>query len=165
MNDRIAIKIMNRQDAREFTHQPAKQPYAIISIRDVGAQPNEFAQNPAITGILNLAFDDVDAGERNCITANDATAILSFVTQMMQQTSNFLIHCEGGVSRSAGIAAALLLLYNNDDSSVFTNPRLCPNETVYTSLLTAAQQSMPEQCIRRRFDHQLQLWMAEHDLL
>ena len=46
-----------------------------------------------------------------------------------------IIQCDAGVSRSAGVAGALMKYYNGDDSEIFENPKYRPNMRCYRTML------------------------------
>lgn len=111
---------------------------AIISI----TQPNEPDVNfssAMISGdkILRLQFNDVDRqGETyKVFTVNDAKNILKFVDKYIRSVDFFIVHCHAGVSRSAGVAAALSKIYNNTDKYIFNCKKYNPNMKVYTTIL------------------------------
>lgn len=133
----MQFKIMSRTKARRFTYAPeCCFDCIIISITDPGSDPNRFCSyNSCIKGILRLEFDDVDSPEPLCITEKDADLILDFVEKYKDVADLVIVHCEAGISRSAGVAAALMKIYNHDDWEVFDNPRYCPNMTCYRTVL------------------------------
>ena len=63
----------------------------------------------------------------------DAEKIKQFVEA--HKEDSIIVHCDAGVSRSAGIAAALMKFYNGDDTPIFDNPRYCPNMLCYRTML------------------------------
>ena len=78
--------------------------------------------------ILNLFFADVDgqdsidinddyAAIKELMTDKDAKKIAGFVDKYKDVL--LIIHCDEGVSRSAGIAAAILRYYTGDDAEIF----------------------------------------------
>lgn len=50
-----------------------------------------------------------------------------------------VVQCEAGRSRSAGLAAALGKIYNDDDWFIFDNAKYNPNRYVYRTMLNAYQ--------------------------
>lgn len=93
-----------------------------------------------ITNLIGLMFDDVekddDVNGLYAITDLQANDIVRFV----KRTSNnaiIFVQCDGGVSRSAGVCAALRILEGWTDSGIFASRKYCPNWKCYTSVLRA----------------------------
>lgn len=103
--------------------------------------------NPYIVDILEVNYDDLD-GE--CVTyfANDvnserfiifnenhAKEILAFVNKNITNPnlSAIITHCDAGVSRSKGMAAALSKILNEEDDKYFKTG--VPNRLVYSTIL------------------------------
>ena len=97
--------------------------------------------------ILDLSFADVDgqdsidinddyAAIKELMTDKDAKKIAGFVDRYKNVL--LIIHCDEGVSRSAGIAAALLRHYTGDETAIFDD---CfsynPNMWCYFKVLKA----------------------------
>jgi predicted protein tyrosine phosphatase len=110
----------------------------IISITDPGTQHIQF---PVDEGkILRLQFHDVEDNY-----PAEAPHVIKFDRVFAQLISDFIfahnnhhvvVHCEAGVCRSAGVAAALSLFLTGDCSTYFCNPDLyLPNRLVYKTLL------------------------------
>ena len=51
--------------------------------------------------------------------------------------TDVIVHCDAGISRSAGIAAAILKHTTGDDSSIFVNGQYDPNLWCYRKTLEA----------------------------
>lgn len=49
--------------------------------------------------------------------------------------TDVIVHCDAGISRSSGIAAAILKAYTNDDIIIFDNPKYRPNMLCYRTTL------------------------------
>lgn len=67
----------------------------------------------------------------------DADTILLFVESLKQYSNLIIVNCEAGISRSAGVAAALSKIYNGHDSFFFKN--FLPNMLVYRTILEEAE--------------------------
>ena len=70
------------------------------------------------------------------LTQEQAKKILNFVEH--NRCNNFIISCHAGVSRSAGVCAALEKIYNGDDKHIFNSPKYVPNRWCYRKILDAA---------------------------
>lgn len=101
-------------------------------------------QCPFTKDILTLYFEDLDGESKDCadthILFNDAhaTAILRFVCKHVNNISAIIVHCDAGVSRSVGTAAALSKILNGKDDAYFKG---CPNRLVYSSILSQCFES------------------------
>ena len=92
----------------------------------------------------NDLFPDINDG--HCYACTDAIDIILFDEGMAQQILDFIdsfkdkfdmivVHCEAGISRSAGVASALSLILNKTDQYYFDH--YCPNMRVYRYILNA----------------------------
>lgn len=128
---------MSRRNAGKYTFSPGYIfDCIIVSITDVGSSPNYFNKgNEHVKAILPLQFDDVDYGQKNCITSEDARMIINFVSKWINKVNLVIVHCEAGVSRSAGVCAALMKIFNGSDFEIFNNPRYIPNMSCYRAVL------------------------------
>lgn len=90
---------------------------------------------------LYLHFEDFDTElpgwSIQPIQREDAKNIAIFVMANKNNGKNFIIQCDAGISRSAGVAAALMKYFNEDDSPIFNNPQYCPNMRCYRMVLEA----------------------------
>jgi predicted protein tyrosine phosphatase len=64
---------------------------------------------------------------------NMAQQILDFVTCFKDKVDMIVVHCEAGISRSAGVAGALSKILNGDDKYYFDH--YLPNMLVYRTIL------------------------------
>ena len=156
------IVIMNRSDARSESFRKNRPDTAIISITDHRLEYNAFSKLPWIKAVLKLKFDDVtaDSAFGQCITDKDAEAIRAFVERTKDQVKRIIVHCEAGVSRSAGVAAALMKVLNGDDMAIFQNKLFCPNMTCYRKVLTAFFGKVDEEDLRAKEALNRKLWFG-----
>ena len=137
----IDIRILNRKEAKKFSYESHDFKTAIISITDTDKADVIFEKNEVngIRAVLRLKFDDVERDYKNehCITKEDAENIVKFVNKNKNKVDKFIVHCEAGVSRSAGVGAAIMKALNGDDWDVFKNPLKCPNMKCYRMVLNA----------------------------
>lgn len=120
-------------------------PLGIISIKDPSEKPIDYAmahKYRETCGILGLIFDDVDSLKTadkyklTAFTPDMAKQILKWTNALMKAGVELIIvQCNAGISRSAGVAAALSLIVNGDDSWVFNDKRYLPNRLVYRTIL------------------------------
>lgn len=139
----MLFKVLNRRDAKNFQYINHDYVSAIISITDRDKTNIVFEKTAEnnIRSILLLQFDDVEAHSHApnevVISNEDAKKIVNFVNANKNKVDCFVVNCEGGVSRSAGCCAAIMLALTGDDSAIFNNPSKCPNMTVYRKVLNA----------------------------
>jgi predicted protein tyrosine phosphatase len=89
-----------------------------------------------------LSFLDADAPtaempEEQLFSNEQAAKVWSFVANRPADVTLIVVHCDAGVSRSAGIAAALAKVFLGDDTEFFGG-RYRPNRRVYRAVLEAA---------------------------
>ena len=74
--------------------------------------------------------DEIDI---KLFTDEEAEWILAFVNDYIEKIELIVVHCEAGISRSAGIAGALSVIYNGSDEYYFKH--YIPNMLVYRKIL------------------------------
>lgn len=80
---------------------------------------------------LFLNVDDVTNPSRpTAFTKEDASTVVSFLKKT--NASRFYICCDGGVSRSAALAAALLFVSNGSDGEIWGDAKFHPNPLIYS---------------------------------
>lgn len=133
-----AIRIMDRFDAEKYSMGNHSCSSVIISIVSKGSPKNNLpiTQQNGIKDVLRLSFDDVDHGE-NSIDEKSAASIAQFVENWKDKIDLIIVHCEAGISRSAGVGAAIMKYLYNDDSLIFNSPRYAPNMLCYRRVLNA----------------------------
>lgn len=91
-----------------------------------------------VRSILKLTFDDVESDDefddRRGIMKEDADAIVDFFMNTPDDAI-IIVQCDGGISRSAGVAAALLHIDHGGEDFIFMNPLMCPNKLCFTTVL------------------------------
>lgn len=93
-----------------------------------------------------LCFDDVeDDSVPGCTPMSDtqATLIANFLEELAaSDPSTLIVHCSAGISRSAGVAAAIhdalgWPVANAQDNDVFRDGKFAPNMHCYRTMLRA----------------------------
>lgn len=133
----MQVIVMNKRDAKRESYKLSAPKTAIISIANINDNDNVFAHRDWLCAVLKLKFDDVESNEPDCISADDAACIVHFINRIKDKTDRVIVHCEAGVSRSAGVAAAIMKFINMDDSIIFNDDKFRPNMTCYEKVLNA----------------------------
>lgn len=111
--------------------------HIVISIRDPYTAKARLPKSIYRLKTLYLEFSDIDKHFPNtsCILFNSRIAqkILNLVDKYKNKVEVIVCQCEAGISRSAGVAAALSRIINQDDYIYFK--RFIPNRTVYRTIL------------------------------
>lgn len=150
-------QIMSLKKVREYCTKDNENLSVIISISNSFEMPpklNKTVQNN-VKDILYLSFDDVYKSELtrdetyphiwldrtgravSPITEKDAEKIHSFVMKYYKSSNIYtlIVHCEMGVSRSAGVMAAIKKALYDNDKDIFNNGAYRPNPDVYREVL------------------------------
>lgn len=170
----LVIDVMSREEAIAAlgTHhvEPISHGTAVISIADPASPdgtplPVEFDEGSLIS-VLHERFADMLPGEEGAMSAAQAAEVVGFVRMLAEggRCSRLVVHCDGGVSRSAEVAAAIGLLVGNGDSFVFDDPRLCPNMGCYRAVLRAAGADVADAEAEERERRNERIWWAARAL-
>ena len=128
--------VLSRETAVEFSSKKQDDRFVIISIGNAGDDAVVFRKNPKMMAVLPLNFNDVDGGDGS-ISIEQAQSIISFVKEWESSVGLIVVHCSAGVSRSAGVCAALMKWLNGDDSPIFDDPFYKPNMRCYRTVMNA----------------------------
>ena len=128
--------VLPKEDAVKFSSKKQDNRFVIISIGNVGDDEVVFEENSKLMAVLPLNFNDIDGGDGS-ISAEQAQSVVSFVKEWENSVGLIVIHCSAGVSRSAGVCAALMLWLHGDDSPIFDNAFYKPNMRCYRTMLNA----------------------------
>ena len=132
---KIDIEVMSREKASTFSFVVDK-PCIFISINDIGSSSPLFAVNDSIKDVLTLFFDDEEDTLKGMNPAH-AKRVVDFVCKWKEKIDLIVVHCGAGISRSAGVAAAIGKVINGDDNFIFKNPKFVPNRNCYRQTLNA----------------------------
>ena len=144
----MEVIVMSRSETIKYCHRAQSTPAVIISITDPNmiytTRPFCSAEN-LVKAILPLAFCDADtpgkdvygnhADESDLMSDEDARQIVEFVSRHAEK--QIIVHCDAGISRSSGVAAAIMKYYTNDDAEYFCSGKYCPNMWCYRKTLNA----------------------------
>lgn len=117
---------------------PHDVPHVVISITTTTAERARIPESPECRGVLRLAFPDADSAvdgysEDDLFGTRHADQVWDFVLGHRDEIGRVVLHCDAGLSRSPGVAAALSRVLVGDDSGFFKRYR--PNMRVYRTLL------------------------------
>jgi predicted protein tyrosine phosphatase len=127
-------------ESRESITLRAKKPFpsntALISVTDLMYDFAYLKNKPAY--LLQLKFDDVCRVDFDRAVQNEqAIEIASFIKSAISNAKILICQCDYGVSRSAGIAAAVRQFLYEDGIEVFAARKYSPNKLVYRKVLEA----------------------------
>lgn len=143
------VKVMSRDNAVDYCRHGRFEPSVIISISNpytkYDTEPFKSEKNRVID-ILRLSFVDADcegdldvygrvASAADLMNDEKANQVVDFVEKYVDYP--IIVHCDAGISRSAGVAAAILKHYTGDDNQIFGAHRYAPNMLVYYKILKA----------------------------
>ena len=65
----------------------------------------------------------------------DAVKVVDFVNMWKDRVGCIVIHCEAGISRSAGVCSALMVWLNGNDMEIYNNHYYHPNRLCRSLIL------------------------------
>lgn len=136
-------KIFSRKKCEVYCSQHHDKTSLIISIKSSWDKedPNIYMSDKnKVKAILSLIFDDVEKedtinGKEYCMSFDDGIKIAKFINNWYNKVDNIIVHCDGGISRSAGVAAAIMRVKEGDDWPIFDSTTKHPNITCYLRTL------------------------------
>ena len=126
----MKINVMS-QETIEYASAAFHDRTAIISVSNPEARIVDFPRNDNIVAVLYLSFADTSDEGPESFNASHAEEIRDFLQDVMGRIDRLIVQCEFGVSRSAGIAAAIMKTLSCDDSAIFNDPWFVPNMLCY----------------------------------
>lgn len=115
---------MNRSSAENCLNS-IRVKHAVISITDPESSDPNLRLNDYCVGILRLKFHDTEESTVRDgkllvpMSKEQAQSIVEFVVKNAKSVDSIVVHCEAGLSRSAGVAAALSLILRGTDKEFF----------------------------------------------
>ena len=108
---------------------------AIVSFAD---EEDDFLDFPKDSIVLKIVFYDIRPSstikEHYYRLLPEAKDIARFVNQKILEGKDIICQCDYGISRSAGLAAAILERYAHRGIDVFANYKYTPNQFVYNKV-------------------------------
>ena len=137
---REKYKIMSRNNCERYCKQHHSKASIIVSIKSSWDRVNpDLPMNDKnnVKHILSLSFDDVEYGDAPdfCMKWEDGEKVAVFINEHYDEAETIIVHCDGGISRSAGVAAAIMRVKEGNDSVVFANNSKNPNRTCFLRTL------------------------------
>ena len=136
--------ILNKSKAQRLSYTDYSSDKAIISISTPGDEKTEFdSNNKTIKDILYLEFYDISYNSQEIfkgyepMTDEDAVKIKDFVLKWKDKVDTLWVHCDAGISRSAGIAAGIIEALGEDNSYIFDSKMYFPNLLCYRKTLNS----------------------------
>lgn len=140
----MIIIVLSRMKAERLSYTDYSSDKVIISIRTPGDKKAEFDKNnKTIKDILYLEFYDISYNSQEIfkgyepMTDEDAVKIKDFVLKWTDKVDTIWVHCDAGISRSAGVAAGILEALGKDNSYIFDSKMYFPNLLCYRKTLNA----------------------------
>ena len=148
----MEILAMSRAGAIQYCRKKHGHSSVILSVSDPNMEDSTglfMTPEKLAEAILLLCFCDADRPGTNVygnetdgsdlMSDDDARKVALFVTGCV--TDRGIVHCDAGVSRSGGVAAAIAKWMLNDDSEFFYSGQYRPNMWCYRKTLTALYDS------------------------
>ncbi len=132
----MKFKVLSRRKIKNFI---TDENHIVISVRDPNSEHAELPKLKSRLSVLDLEFSDLDGvhlpSNEFYILFDDSMAknILTNVIRYKKEVDLIICQCEAGISRSAGIAAALSEILNDDCGDYFN--KFIPNMLVYRTIL------------------------------
>lgn len=140
----MIIIVLSRMNAEKLSYKDYSSDKVIISISTPGDEEAEFDKNnKTIKDILYLEFYDISYNSQEIfkgyapMTDEDAVKIRDFVLKWKNKVNTIWVHCDAGISRSAGVAAGILEALGKDNSYIFDSKMYFPNLLCYRKTLNA----------------------------
>lgn len=140
----MKLFILNKSKAERLSYTDYSADRVIISISTPGDEKAEFnLGNSTIKDILYLSFYDISTETQDifkgypAMSDEDAIKIKNFVLKWKDKVDTIWVHCDIGMSRSAGVAAGLLEGLGQDNSFIIKSKMYYPNMLCYQKTLNA----------------------------
>ena len=132
------IIVFDRRDAEKYSRERHINKSAVLSIKTRTDPSHPQIQMNSFNGIEMvrfMEFNDCNTEREGGLTYDEAKQIVDFIETVVSRNDiqTFIVHCDAGESRSAGVAAAVSKYYFNDDSKWFSEKE--PNSRVYNLIL------------------------------
>ena len=135
----MKISILSKSELfRLIENKQLTSKSAVISFAD---EEDDFLDYPDNVNVLKVVFYDIRPSstvkEHYDKLLPEAKDIAIFVNQAIKEGKDIICQCDYGISRSAGLAAAILQRYAHRGLDVFADYRYTPNQFVYNKVYKA----------------------------
>ena len=134
------IEVMSRREAIRLCYKPSGG--RKVSMISISAPGDAYESHPVvrngIKAILPVSFFDVTKSSQAqpAITKEDADKIAQVILfRRSKGCEDFVIHCDAGMSRSAGVARAMEVFFDLPESAVTYHHGNFANNTVFRMVL------------------------------
>jgi len=127
--------------------------YALISIHDPSDYPVTLSYDNKRIAAHVESFRDVEDGSfggakfEYSITDEQALSIAQFVKRYKNNIKLLVVNCEAGMSRSAGVGAAISQYYNSNNEELYKY--YTPNSTCYRKVYNALLSDNEQEIINK----------------
>ncbi len=128
----MKFKVLSREKVEQYN---VAEKHIVISIRDIGSEKAKLPELENRLDELFLTFSDFDVPLEGIQVFNKGMAELTwnFIDKYIKEIDVIVVNCEAGISRSAGMTAAISKILNGEDDLFFK--RFLPNMLVYKMML------------------------------
>lgn len=132
----MKIKVFSEKEIKKFL---TNEKHVVISIQDPNYDFVKLPKQKSRFDKINLCFYDLDKDTESfpyskfVFNKTQANNILKFVNKCKKKVNLICVNCVAGISRSAGVAAALSMILNDTDDYFFKH--YLPNMLVYRTIL------------------------------
>ena len=123
---------------RKLEHHEIDENTAIVSFADT---VDDFIEFPKETNVLKIPFYDIRPSsipeEHYSRMLPEAEEIAKFVDDNLRLSRNIICQCDYDISRSAGLAAAIMEHYKHEGIKMFADYHYTPNQFVFNKVLHA----------------------------
>jgi predicted protein tyrosine phosphatase len=136
---RLRVHILSRGEAETFS---SEEPYAIIAATDPDLADAAYDPSPFCRKVLRLKFSDITyqcCSKHRLFGDEHVEPIVEFAQWFRESgIEQLVVHCEGGISRSAAIGLSIAKFLDADESTILQpQKRHRPNPFIYWRLTRA----------------------------
>lgn len=145
---KVEVTVISREAAVQYCKEKHNRDAVIISISDPSIEYDEApfcSKENRVSAVLPLSFSDadgpgkdvygLDVDEEDLMNDEDAVKIARFVNENRDKL--IIVHCDAGISRSAGVGAAIAKYFTGNADTFFNSGRYSPNMWCYSKTMMA----------------------------